>query len=1116
MKKCMLLFISWYAAIAVAAQPPNDDCAGAIAVSTTPFGTTCTSPTASTTVSATQSLPATGCGSTNDDDVWYSFTATTATVVVRVSNAVLVPSGNANMGFEILSGSCGSTSSVFCTPNVGGGNGFSIVNGLTIGQSYYIRFWTFIAGVNANFNFCIQQVPAPPVNDECSGAIPVTTEPFSNSCSASISTSTIGATQSSPNPSCTVTDNNDDIWYQFVAGSPSVIIRFSNAQLATSGGNMNLALAIYNNACPTGTGTLLCSTSSGSNNGHQVVNGLVPGNTYYIRFWSFGTNNYGNFNFCVQDLPLPPANDECSGAIAITTQPFGTSCTATVSANTTGATQSSPNPSCTGTDNNDDIWYRFTANSQSVLIRFSNAQLTTTNGNMNPGFALYAGSCPATTATVACATNIGSNSGLYIADGLTIGTEYYLRFWSFGANNYGSFNFCVQDAPPPPANNDCSGAIAITTQPFGNSCTAAVSTTTSGATASLPNPGCVSGDNNDDTWYTFNASTPSVMIRFSGAVLTTSGSNMNFAFELYSGTCGSLSSVACTSTAGSNSGTYIVNGLVPGNSYYLRVWSFGAHNYGSFSFCVQEVPPPPPNNECAAAIAITPAPPTAACINPIVASTAGATASANPPACATASHLNDDIWYSFTATTLIHKLVITNAISLTGSNNANIGYAVYNGACPVSSASLVCSATSGSGSGSVNISGLTPGNTYYLRLWSADVHNFASFKFCLLETPVNNECTGAVNIPVTNGFCTTPIFGTLSTATISAGFGAPACNPAGSAVDVWYRLTVPATGNCIVQTSAVNTTVSNLLMEAYSGSCGSLSLIACDDDGNPESLPSDNHARIGFTGRTPGEVIYLRVMPYNSLHAGDFVICAWDTTLAVLPAVAPGGNCLPYESADISAVSANRYMWVPVMDNNGRIIAEIYADGNTLGNQSLSLHVNSGAVREHDGKFYLDRNLSFYGNITGNILVRLYYTHAEVLALKGVDSTVNAFNLYAYHSPDSCLPVYGSNPFYTSSVYGTYGSNHYVQLVINAPGTLYLEGECGTGIVWTGQVDTNWHNPLNWSCRGVPWKYNEVYINSGAPRYPVISASTEIKTLYMDAGANLTVMPGTELKISGQ
>ncbi len=83
-----------------------------------------------------------------------------------------------------------------------------------------------------------------------------------------------------------------------------------------------------------------------------------------------------------------PANDECTGATVITTVPFGPSCSSSVIATTLSATQSSPDPSCTSTDNNDDIWYKFTAASSSVIIRFGNITNNTTGGGAIAGYAL--------------------------------------------------------------------------------------------------------------------------------------------------------------------------------------------------------------------------------------------------------------------------------------------------------------------------------------------------------------------------------------------------------------------------------------------------------------------------------------------------------------------------------------------------------------------------------------------------------------------------------------------------------------------------------------------------------------------------------------------------------
>src|SRR5204863_3317371 len=82
------------------------------------------------------------------------------------------------------------------------------------------------------------------------------------------------------------------------------------------------------------------------------------------------------------------ANDECSGAILISTIPYDDLTTAYTNGNTNGATRSSPNPSCiTSSDNNDDIWYKFVAVTETELLRFHNDIAT----SLAFGYALYDG-----------------------------------------------------------------------------------------------------------------------------------------------------------------------------------------------------------------------------------------------------------------------------------------------------------------------------------------------------------------------------------------------------------------------------------------------------------------------------------------------------------------------------------------------------------------------------------------------------------------------------------------------------------------------------------------------------------------------------------------------------
>jgi large repetitive protein len=1106
------------------AQPANDDCAGAIVITPQALGSACTAPIAATTLNATASTPSVSCGTTEaaDDDIWYSFTAASHAAIVRVSDAVLIPSGTGVISFEIYSGACGSLVPVECNTNFAIINGNKIVNGLTSGNVYFIRFWSVSTVSHITFNFCIQTVPPPPVNDECAGAIAITTQPFGVSCAASVSANTSGATQSTPPPSCGGADSNDDIWYSFVANSQSVILRYSNGvNTITGSANQGLGYALYNTACPVSSATISCSDAiSALGNGYRIIDGLTIGNIYYLRLFSDNSNNYMSFDFCVQDVPPPPANDNCAGATVITTQPFGVACSAAVSANTTGATHSSPDPSCGVAESNDDIWYSFTANSKSVILRYTNGLNTTTGSTTQGlGYALYNAACPVSTATISCSNAISAlGNGYRIIDGLTIGNTYYLRLFSDNTNNYMSFNFCIQDVPPPPANDECSGAIAIVTQPFGISCAASVSVNTTGATHSSPDPPCGVADSNDDTWYSFVANSQSIILRYSNGVNTITGSTtQGLGYALYNASCpASTTTVSCSSAISViGAGHQIIDGLSIGNTYYLRLFSYNSDNYMSVDFCVQDVPPPPANNECTNAQPISLTLPGTICVSNYSVTTAGATQSAPNPGCTSTAN-NDDVWYSFTASAATAVLRYSGGTLTTTNAAMSLGYAIYNTSCPSSAATVACSSGFGANAGFTNITGLTAGNIYYLRLFTGGVNNYGSFNFCLQAPLQNDDCANAISIPVSNGFCNNPVLASLNGATTSAGFGVPPCGGTISR-DVWFTATVPATGNLIVQTSAVKATGNNTVMEAYSGVCNSLGLITCNNDGNPETGPSAGHSRITLTGRTPGEVITYRVLAAFTSSEEQFAICAWDESAPVLPPVAANGNCTPAITKLIDSANGNTYMWVPLYNSSNEIVAEVYADGNNLGNVNADLFVNTGAVREVNDTFLLDRNIIINPQYGFAARIRFYLKDAEYNALKAADSTIaSTATLGALKTKDACSPIQLASAMALVTTAGVYGTNHYLQFAITDSSHIVIKTKCAPEITWTGNVSTSWHDAANWNCSGLPWKFSRVFIPAGMPRYPTLNANTEIKSLDIKPGAFVTVDTGVALKINGQ
>ena len=60
-------------------------------------------------------------------------------------------------------------------------------------------------------------------------------------------------------------------------------------------------------------------------------------------------------------------------------------------------------------------------------------------------------------------------------------------------------------------------------------------------------------------------------------------------------------------------------------------------------------------------------------------------------------------------------------------------------------------------------------------------------------------------------------------------------------------------------------------MAIYTGNCGALTEIDCDDDNGPGLMP-----RIESTGLTPGATIFIRFWEVSGTQTGNFNICVFE------------------------------------------------------------------------------------------------------------------------------------------------------------------------------------------------------------------------------------------------
>ena len=203
--------------------------------------------------------------------------------------------------------------------------------------------------------------------------------------------------------------------------------------------------------------------------------------------------------------------------------------------------------------------------------------------------------------------------------------------------------------------------------------------------------------------------------------------------------------------------------------------------------------------------------------------------------------------------------------------------------------------------------GLVPGTYYYVSRFSVlggpfaygginpggsdgnfwDGTNFVSGVLTVTPPPppANDLCSGAINLTAGNVFDDNPLVGTNVGATGSGELPLPGCavydpaDPTGFGGDVWYSVTIPSDGNLTIQTNA-NPTGSggDSGIAVYSGTCGALALVECDDDDSPDGAYSQ--VVIEPVDGLADQLVYIRVWEFGGNAELNFQISAYSATLS--------------------------------------------------------------------------------------------------------------------------------------------------------------------------------------------------------------------------------------------
>ncbi|MBS1581148.1 MAG: fibronectin type III domain-containing protein, partial [Bacteroidetes bacterium] len=386
-------------------------------------------------------------------------------------------------------------------------------------------------------------------NDEPSGASVLTVN-LDLSCASTTHGTVSGATASGFATTC-YGEPDDDVWFSFVATNATHYIRLLNA----SGSATDLYHAVWSGdpAAP----TLL--ENSCSDDDLSVVSGLTVGGTYYVQVYTYTSDPGQNtqFDVCIGTPPPPPANDECDGAFHVTVNPDLT-CVSVTAGTVASATDSGVQTDCGGTAD-DDVWFSFTATHTTHRVSLIDLDGSTTDLYM----ALWSGAC----GNLELVPGSCSDAETHYMTGLSVGETYYLQVYTYTSTpgQTSVFNVCIGSPGPPPANDDCAGALPVTVNPDTECASTTHGTVASATPSGLPTD-CF-GEPDDDVWFSFVASNPTHYV----SLLNSEGSTTDLYHAVWSGACGSMTLIQGSCSDGDFSS---VSGLTIGETYYVQVYTY--------------------------------------------------------------------------------------------------------------------------------------------------------------------------------------------------------------------------------------------------------------------------------------------------------------------------------------------------------------------------------------------------------------------------------------------------------------------------------------------------------------------------------------------------------------
>lgn len=554
----------------------------------------------------------------------------------------------------------------------------------------------------------------------------------------------------------------------------------------------------------------------------------------------------------------------------------------------------------------------------------------------------------------------------------------------------------------------------------------------------------------------------------------------------------------------------------------FRFVSDGGTNYAGWIAsltCVAAAPGASPGSVCATAI--TAALPYAA-TGQTTACAGNNYTNASIGSCATLYESGEDYVY---AVTVASPQCI--GISLTNCSSTNIGFQVYSG-CP-GVAGTTCIMSAGGSSPLSGSATLPAAGTYYIIVDSYSAPFNVNYDISIVSYgsgPVNDLPCSATALALNVN-----LSGDNSCSGSASEPAAATCWTTGNLNTVWYSVVCPASGQLRIRTTLG--TLTNTQIALYSGTCGALTQVACNNDAPACGTSSYLNSEISATGLTAGATYFIRVDGANNL-TGTFDIMAVNGATG-FPAAA-GQDCSSPNPVCAQSIAVGN----PGYQAYGNICDFPGGGGNCLlsgerGSVWYNIPINAAGTLTFDivpndwpgapstlgtdydfavWKIAGSGSTTCAGIAAGAVPIRCNYSGLGVTGL--------------YTTTGVAPPAYpGFGGAYEASLAVANGevyvlvisnfSNSTSGFTINFGGTAPINyTAAGSTVSWTGGTNTNWTLASNWGGCTPPVCGINAVVGPSSSNQPILTAGNYyVNDLTINSGGILTLQAGANLHICG-